>query len=630
MGSTKILIVEDEKIVALDIQKQLEKSGYEVCGIFGSGEETLHTFDDLNPDIVLMDIQLQGKMDGVETAAKIKETYHTPVIFLTAYADDNTLDRAKIIEPFGYITKPFEERALRTTIEMALYKSAMDKKLLDSEEKYRRFFEEDLSGDFIFNPEGGLEDCNNAFITLLGFPDKQTALSTDINSFFIDTETRVKFWSDLRSKQTVRLNEYRLETFKGEVVTVLANVIGSFRDGELFQGKGYFLDITHRKELEEQLRHAQKMEAIGRLAGGVAHDFNNILTVLLGYSTVLQEKQGTAEDTQSDIDNMKSAIRRAVKLTKQLLLFSRKEVLHPQTVDVNILTKDLTKMLGRLISENITIQFFLNAENPFIYIDPGQLEQVLINLVVNSKDAMEHGGRIVITTENLRLEQEQSAANGILPAGDYVAIAVGDTGNGIDNENLAKIFEPFFTTKPKGEGTGLGLSTVYGIVNQNKGFIDVKSTPGKGTEFTLYFSEQKQGAAQKAEGKPLDDVQAQGETILVVEDDENVRRITCTMLQRKGYSVLEAKNGGEAILLCEKNNNKIDLLLTDYILPIINGDELALRLAKTVSNLKIIFMTADPEFQSNGISIDDTRIPIVRKPFEIRDLNSIIRRTLHN
>jgi len=630
MDKVKILIVEDEKIVALDMRKQLEKSGYEVCGIYSSGEETLSRFESISPDLVLMDIQLQGKMDGVDTAGKIKKRFNTPVIFLTAYADEKTVERAKIMEPFGYITKPFEERALRTTIEMALYKSSIDKKLVESEEKYRSFFEEDLSGDCIFTADGMLEDCNNAFIKLLQYPDRKTALAANVNNFFPDKETKKEFWNSLKEHQTVRLQEYRLRTFSGGIITVLANVIGSFRDGRLEEGKGYLIDITKRKELEEQLRHAQKMEAVGRLAGGVAHDFNNILTVLLGYSAVLQEKRGTGEDIQADIDNIKSSIQRAVKLTKQLLLFSRKDVLHPRIIDANVLIHDLTKMLHRLIPENIRLQFFLDADNPSVFIDPGQLEQVLINLVVNAKDAIEGGGRITINTENVDIEQERSAANGIIPPGNYAAVSVSDTGSGIKSEHFEKIFEPFFTTKPKGEGTGLGLSTVYGIINQNKGYLDVQSRIGKGTEFSLYFREMGSTEIERKETEQTDEIFADGETILIVEDDENVRGITSSMLRRKGYNVLEAKNGGEAILLCEIHKNNIDLLLTDYVLPIVKGDEIARRLSKMIPNLPVVFMTADPEFEAAGFGNSGSKAAVVKKPFEIQELSTAIQKTLHN
>jgi two-component system, cell cycle sensor histidine kinase and response regulator CckA len=630
MDKVKVLIVEDEKIVALDMRKQLEKSGYEVCGMYSSGEEALSRFENSSPDLVLMDIQLQGKMDGVDTAGEIKKRYNTPVIFLTAYADEKTVDRAKIMEPFGYITKPFEERALRTTIEMALYKSSIDKKLVESEEKYRSFFEEDLSGDFIFTAEGMLEDCNNAFIKLLQYPDRTTALATNVNSFFPDEKTKKEFWDSLKERQTVKLQEYRLRTFIGGIVTVLANVIGSFHRGRLEEGKGYLIDITKRKELEEQLRHAQKMEAVGRLAGGVAHDFNNILTVLLGYSAVLQEKRETGEDIQGDIDNIKSSIQRAVKLTKQLLLFSRKEVLRPQIVNANALIHDLTKMLHRLLPENIRLQFFLDADNPSVFIDPGQLEQVLINLVVNAKDAIDGEGRITINTENVNVEQERSAANGIVPPGNYAAVSVSDTGSGIKAEHLEKIFEPFFTTKPKGEGTGLGLSTVYGIVNQNKGYLDVQSRVGKGTEFILFFREMGITETTRKETEQAEEIPAAGETILIVEDDENVRGITSSMLRRKGYNVLEAKNGGEAILLCEIHKNNIDLLLTDYVLPIVKGDEIARRLLKMIPNLLIVFMTADPDFEAGGFRDGAREAAVVKKPFEIQELSKAIQMTLHN
>jgi two-component system, cell cycle sensor histidine kinase and response regulator CckA len=628
MAKTSVLIVEDEKIVALDIRKQLEKSGYRVCGVYGSGEEALEFCESASPDIVLMDIQLQGKMDGVATAKEMRAVYEVPVIFLTAYADDATIERAKFIEPFGYLPKPFDEKSLRTTIEMALYKSKIDRELQKSEEKYRSFFEEDLSGDFICGPDGKILDCNTAFKELFKFPAKNEALNADINAYFPDKKAKDNFWDLLKKQKKVKLKELQFRTCTGELITVLANIIATVRDGAINEVKGYFIDETARKELEEQLRHAQKMEAIGRLAGGVAHDFNNILTVMLGYTSVLRDKVEEGEELSGEIESLKSSIKRAVKLTKQLLLFSRREVLNPQVLDINNLTLNLEKMLGRLISEHITLKVYLDANNPFIFIDPGQMEQVLINLVVNARDAMHEGGRVTIHTENVTIDEPETAVNGIIKPGKYVKISVEDTGHGIDQENVRKIFEPFFTTKPQEEGTGLGLATVYGIVNQSEGFIKITTKIGKGTMFSLFFTERKQEEQVPARPVEAEDNRAAGETVLIVEDDENVRNVTGDILRRKGYTILEAKNGGEAILICEKSKESIDLVLSDYVLPFLNGDEMAERLLQIIPELKFVFMSANLNLENEIRLLGGEPVRVLRKPFEAEELAGTVRKTL--
>jgi PAS domain S-box-containing protein len=616
----RILIVEDEKIVALDIQNQLKSAGYTVCGVFGSGEEALKNIGEADPHLVLMDIQLQGEMDGVEAAGIIRDRYRIPVVFLTAFADTVTIDRAKIIEPFGYITKPFDERSLRTTIEMALYKSSMDKKLQVSEEKYREFFEEDLSGDFICDAEGNIEDCNSAFVRMFGFPDREQVLGMNIGNLFPGKEERNRFWKNLERHRRLSLSEITFTSPSKGPLSVLANLIAHV--------KGYLIDITERKELEEQLKHSQKMEAVGRLAGGVAHDFNNILTVILGYITMIREKNQSEEDIEVDIQNLKGAVQRAVKLTKQLLVFSRREVMKPQTVNINTLIQNIEKMIRRLISEEVNMQFFLDAEEPMVYIDPGQLEQVLVNLSVNARDAMPEGGRLVVLTETRSITEPETAVNGVVPPGSYVVIRVSDNGMGIDDDYLTKIFEPFFTTKGNDQGTGLGLSMVYGIIDQSGGYIKVHTETGKGTDFTILLP-LKEGKVKLTEpvGPEIGKVEG-SERILIVEDEDNLRRLAGRILRRKGYYILEAKNGGEALLICEKTKEPIELLLTDFTLPFINGDELARRIRTELPDIKVIMMSGNPQIEDIPLTEKDGVYAFLQKPFDIDTLYTTVRKVL--
>jgi signal transduction histidine kinase len=269
---------------------------------------------------------------------------------------------------------------------------------------------------------------------------------------------------------------------------MLTNVVSIYGEGESFKGiKGYLFDITESKRLERQLRQSQKMEAIGRLAGGVAHDFNNILTVIMGYTAMIAEKIADDEPIDNDLEGIKKASRKATNLTRQLLAFSRSQILNPENIDINDLIKDTEKMLSRLITEDISVSYYLEATHANAFVDPGQVEQVLMNLAVNARDAMPGGGKLIIETRNVTFEEERSLMTGVIQPGTYICLSVRDTGTGMTKETLSNIFEPFYTTKPAEKGTGLGLSTVYGIVKQHDGYINVDSSPGKGSAFYVYF-----------------------------------------------------------------------------------------------------------------------------------------------
>jgi two-component system, cell cycle sensor histidine kinase and response regulator CckA len=624
MNHSKIMVVEDENIVALDLRYQLEKNGYIVSAIFSSGEEALQNIDKLKPNLVLMDIQLQGNMDGVETAKMIRDDYKIPVVFITAFADDTTFQRAKSIDPFGYIIKPFEERILRTTIEMAIYKAEIDRKLVESEERYRNFFEEDLSGDFVAKSDGTIFECNPAFLEMFEFESRERALGTAINNLFTDDEQKENFWSELRSKKKLRLMELELKTYTEEVIEVMANVIADFENGTIKEIKGYLIDTTERKKLEEQLRQSQKMEAIGRLAGGVAHDFNNILTVITGYNTMMKEKIKEDMPIEEDIEGIKKAAQKATNLTRQLLVFSRKHTLKPSVVSINTLLNDMEKMLDRLIHENITITYFLEAENPYIFIDQSQMEQVLINLAVNAKDAMPDGGKLLVQTYNYEpTARERLEMN--IEQGNYVVISIQDTGVGIPEKERSKIFEPFFTTKTETQGTGLGLSTVYAIVTQSKGYIRVSSEVGKGTTFTIYLPLWEGLAGSEVEKKEDTGDTSGSETILIVEDDANVRELVYKILIKKGYHVLEAQNAGEAIIICEKQVSPIHLLITDVVMPLMRGDELAMRLKKIRPELKTLFMSGYSDKKIEAEASEADKPNFIQKPFEICQFTSMVR-----
>ena len=348
---------------------------------------------------------------------------------------------------------------------------------------------------------------------------------------------------------------------------------------------------AERKKLEEQLRQAQKMEAIGQLTGGIAHDFNNMLTVIIGYSELMLQRLKADDPLRSEVEQVKEAGVRASLLTRQLLAFSRKQVLQPRVLDLNAVLTNMDRMLQRLIGEDIDLVTVPAPGLGRVLADPGQIEQVIMNLAVNARDAMPQGGKLTIETANVELDEAYARQHGPVQPGPYVMLAVSDTGCGMDAETQARIFEPFFTTKEVGKGTGLGLSTVYGIVKQSSGDIWVYSEPGRGTTFKIYLP-WVEGAVDTVEPgvAPARDVRG-SETILLVEDDVGIRRLVRQVLAERGYWVLEAIHGTHAIQISEQNTVPIHLLATDLVMPGMSGRELAEHLKPSRPNMKVLFMS---------------------------------------
>lgn len=350
------------------------------------------------------------------------------------------------------------------------------------------------------------------------------------------------------------------------------------------------IDVTEGRSLEEQFRQAQKMEAVGRLAGSVAHDFNNLLSVIIGHSTILLEDLKPIDPMCEDLKAIKNAGERGSALTKQLLTFSRQQAIAPRLVDLNESVRDSEGMLRRLIGEDVELLTQLARSLSNVKADSGQIDQVVMNLIINARDAMPDGGKITIETKEVVLDSSYATAHFGVEPGPYVMLAVSDTGIGMDKQTQARIFDPFFTTKEPGKGTGLGLSTVFGIVKQSGGIVWVYSEPGSGTTFKLYFP--KADEAEVGVPELVDPVILEGrETILLVEDQDDVRTVAGTVLRRYGYHVLEARNAGEALLTCERHPRAIHLLLTDVVMPQMSGRELAERLLALRPDLKVLYMS---------------------------------------
>jgi two-component system cell cycle sensor histidine kinase/response regulator CckA len=389
-----------------------------------------------------------------------------------------------------------------------------------------------------------------------------------------------------------------------------------------------FRDVTEQKSLEKQLRQTQKMEAVGQLSGGIAHDFNNLLGVIIGYSEILEQRLPPSDPLHKECLQIKKAGQSAASLTRQLLAFSRQQVLEPRVLDLNSIVLNVEKMLRRLIGEHIDLRTDLDPALGCVKADQSQIEQVIINLAVNARDAMAHGGKLMIATANIYLDEDYARRHPPQLPGAYVLLAVVDTGIGMDAETQARIFEPFFTTKEIGKGTGLGLSTVYGVVRQSGGHIWVYSEPGQGTTFKIYLPRAGQMAhLQPPSAAPTESLRG-SETILLVEDEEALRGLTRSLLEDSGYTVLEAELPEAAIEIGLRHGGPIHLLLTDMVMPGMTGRDLATKLVPIRPEMKVVYMSGYTGFTHAGLA--DSEIALLVKPFTRETLLRKMREALES
>ncbi len=415
--------------------------------------------------------------------------------------------------------------------------------------------------------------------------------------------------------------DYRIVRPDGNIRSIWGRAF-PMREGEgpVYRVLNLAEDITERKKLEEQLYRAQKMEAVGQLAGGIAHDFNNLLTAILGHAELVMEQLEGQEELRTEVEEIVKAGERAAAMTRQLLAFSRRQVLQPKILDLNSTVTDMERMLRRLIGEHIQLATALDPELGRVRADPAQLQQVLMNLVVNARDAMPQGGSLTIETTNVELDATYCARRELVQPGSYVMLAVSDTGCGMDAATQARIFEPFFTTKQLGEGTGLGLSTVYGIVKQSGGFIWVYSEPGHGTTFKVYLPR----IGAESEAPPIvvhtPASPRRSETVLLVEDQREVRNLIRRVLEGRGHKVLDASEGAEAIRIAQEHAGPIHLLLTDLVLPKLSGLQVAEELARLRPEMRVLFMSGYTQnSQARNLMFHSGR-PFLQKPFTSKAL----------
>jgi signal transduction histidine kinase/CheY-like chemotaxis protein len=386
-------------------------------------------------------------------------------------------------------------------------------------------------------------------------------------------------------------------------------------------------DVTGRRGLEEQVRQSQKMEAVGRLAGGIAHDFNNLLMVIQGYAEIVLQEDSATPQVRKSVETIVRTTESAAGLTRQLLSFSRKHVFSPQVLDLNSLVNRMSEMLLGVLRDEMEFAIQLDPEPCYISADPGQIEQIIMNLVVNARDAMPQGGKLTIETARLATDAVRAGRSSSLPRADYVTLAVIDTGIGMDTDTQSKIFEPFFTTKGRDEGTGLGLSVVYNIVRASGGYVRVHSEPGHGSTLRVFFPRVVSPPKPQLEESPVKIVGTGKETILVAEDQPDLRWMICQFLQELGYCVLEAKDGADAVALADQYEGTIEILLTDVVMPNMRGPEVARRLSATRPDMKVIFMSGYTEGEFGAVP-PENRGPgtsLLQKPFELNSLAVKIR-----
>jgi two-component system, cell cycle sensor histidine kinase and response regulator CckA len=498
-----------------------------------------------------------------------------------------------------------------------------------SEERFSKAFSASPVPMSIVTYERGMYiDVNESFLSNSGYTREEIIgrTTTEIN-LYADPRERTRLRQILEEQGRILNAEVRRRVKGGEVRVALASSEVIYLNGErcILTATN---DITEHRRLEEQLLQSQKMESIGRLAGGVAHDFNNLLTAIIGYSQLLLRRLDKNDQSYLEIEEIMKSGQSAAALTSQLLAFSRKQVVQPQVFDLNAVVANIEKMLRRLIGEDVELVTMLEPQLANIKADPNHIEQILLNLAVNARDAMPEGGKLMIETANVYLDESYASQHISVEAGRYVMLAVSDTGIGMNKQTQSQIFEPFFTTKEKGKGTGLGLSTVYGIVKQSEGNIWVYSEPGHGTIFKVYLPQCDESIDLSYSDEALGKAAGGSETVLLVEDEEAVRKLTRKILEENGYRVLEATHAGEAVTISNRHEGAIHVMITDMVMPHTNGHNLAEQVGAMRPEMKLLYMSGYTENRVIDQILMNPAIAFLEKPFSVDGLLNKVRNVL--
>ena len=631
----RVLLVEDSEADATLVVRELKRGGFDVSVDRVESREAMIAALDRDPtwELVVSDYSLPS-FDAPAALAVVRERgLDVPFIIVSGTIGEQTAVTAMRAGAQDFIVKgqlarlvPAVERELREAKAREAGKLA-ERALRASEMRFRRLAESGVIGIIIGDGSGAVHEANDAFLQMLGY-SREEMVAGEVD------------WIELTPPEwahSIATVQQQLETLgvarpwekeylhrDGRHVPVL--VAAATLEGSQYIAVS--LDLSERKKLEEQVRRAQKMDAVGTLAGGVAHDFNNLLSIILSYAGLMMDGMAPADPNRADLEEIKKAGERAADLTRQLLAFGRQQMLQPRVLDLGQVVLSMEKMMRRLLAEDIELTLVTAPGLGKVHADPGQIEQVVMNLVVNARDAMPGGGKLIIETANVVLDAEYAALHMDVTPGLYVMIATSDTGVGMDTGTIARVFEPFFTTKAPGKGTGLGLPTVYGIVRQSGGHIWVYSEPGKGTTFKVYLPRTDGLADTNVTPLPASSGLRGSETVLVVEDEEQVRAIMRAVLRRHGYNVLEAQNGGEAFLVCEKYGSKIDLLVTDVVMPRMSGREVVERLSPLRPDMKVLYVSGYTENSIVHRGVLDPGIAFLPKPITPEALARKVREVL--
>jgi len=614
----RVLMVEDSEDDALLLVRELKRGGYEPTYERVATADGLEAaLDGQSWDLVIGDHSMPH-FSGMAALALVRERgLDVPFICVSGTISEEMAVAAMKAGANDWVTKGHLKRLL-PAIERELREAKGRAALRASEAGYETLVEHAPIGIYRSTPQGRFVSANEALVRMLGYASVADVLRLDMaRDVYADPAERQRLLD--RDTYTDREYDEVEATWKckdGRLLTVQLSV-RAVRNGarQVEYYETFVRDVTDQRRLQQQLVQSQKMEAVGRLAGGIAHDFNNLLTVITSYSDLLLEDLGREDAKREDVEQIRKAAEGAAALTRQLLAFSRQQVLEPKVVSLSAVVSGVEKMLRRVLGEDVDLGTVLDPDLGSVKADVGQLEQVLMNLAVNARDAMPTGGKLTIETADVEHDPDYAREHDAAPVRQFVMLAVSDTGIGMDEATKAHIFEPFFTTKEPGKGTGLGLATVYGIVKQSGGFIWVYSEPERGTTFKIYLPRVDAPAPGRAADPAPAAVPRGTETVLLVEDAAAVRAVTRQVLERQGYAVLEAPNGEAALHLAQKHRGPIHLLLTDVVMPVMSGRQLADQLARARPDMKVLYASGytDDSVVRHGVLEEGTAY--LQKPF---------------
>lgn len=630
MAHESVLVVEDDVIIARAIQDTLADFGYSVPALVSSGEAAIERAGVAHPDLILMDIRLAGEMDGVEAAERIKSLYDIPVVYMTAYADEKLLSRAKLTEPYGYLIKPFQNKDLHATVEMACYKHRMDKRLRESEERYRAVVTQALDGILLFEPLTGLiQESNPSLQSMLGYSGEEIRKLGIKDLMGSDFEGLERDIEHILTHKYLVLGERQYRRKDGSLIDVF--VSASLIDGGHDNISLVIHDLTDRKKAEAELLKVKKLEAIGLLVGGIAHDFNNLLSVVLGNVNMAQLEVESESTVHKLLDDAAAAVLKARDLTNRFITFSEGGA--PQKKLVSI-PQMITEICGLALSgSNVKCDYFFGEDLWQVEIDQTQMNRVIYNITANAREAMPEGGTIDIWAANFEVDPKDKASLA-MEEGKYVRISIKDHGSGVPAANLEKIFDPYFSTKDRGsqKGMGLGLTTAHSIVSKHNGYIHAESEVGVGTVLHVYLPASTKEIEKTIGSQRMDtpwDPSPAKVRVLLMDDEEMMRIMARKMLHRMGYEDVEmAVDGAEAIerfTRAKESGNPFDLVILDLtVRGGMGGKEVIRELIKIDPAVRAIV--------SSGYSTDPVMAHFreygfqgaLAKPYEMRELSEVL------